>query len=373
MRKNIFLIILFLWALIPCSSCSSDDNDVTDVKEVDQKKGELEMIYSIADELDMKVICDVNLSGGSYYGKYAARDLVNKCDNYIKLYHNCYGHHASFWGWYINTEINPLTEMQKLKSLFWRELWKGVAESCHSVAPGTKVTISPFFILDQGTHRGFKFITPEETETWWYNTLKASGIDIVMLQDSGAEHLSFFTLAEREAFYKAFYNACRRTGKELWGNIETAEILARDWEHALEMERNGTQVWRFTPIDWLQEKIELAAQYATGIVSWGYYPYMDPSTDNSPLVVHGSGMDNTTRQANYNAYLEYQKRVPSTIPAGMKAQPKIKGTLWWFPTDLGSLDGKELETALRKEITNQKKIGFEYIWLVNACNHFVVK
>ena len=69
MRKNIFLIILFLWALIPCSSCSSDDNDVTDVKEVDQKKGELEMIYSIADELDMKVICDVNLSGGSYYGK----------------------------------------------------------------------------------------------------------------------------------------------------------------------------------------------------------------------------------------------------------------------------------------------------------------
>ena len=66
------------------------------------------------------------------------------------------------------------------------------------------------------------------------------GIDIVMLQDSGAEHLSFFTLAEREAFYKAFYNACRRTGKELWGNIETAEILARDWEHALEMERNGS-------------------------------------------------------------------------------------------------------------------------------------
>ena len=76
---------------------------------------------------------------------------------------------------------------------------------------------------------------------------------------------------------------------------------------------------------------------------------------------------------NTDAYLEYQKRVPSTIPAGMKAQPKIKGTLWWFPTDLGSLDGKELETALRKEITNQKKIGFEYIWLVNACNHFVVK
>ena len=100
---------------------------------------------------------------------------------------------------------------------------------------------------------------------------------------------------------------------------------------------------------------------------------MDPSTDNSPLVVHGSGMDNVTRQANYNAYLEYQKRVSSTIPTGMKVQPQIKGTLWWFPTDLGSLDGEELETAIRKEITNQKKLGFEYIWLVNACNHFVVK
>ena len=47
MRKNIFLITLLLLALIPCSSCSSDDNDIADVKEVDQKKGELEMIYSM--------------------------------------------------------------------------------------------------------------------------------------------------------------------------------------------------------------------------------------------------------------------------------------------------------------------------------------
>lgn len=375
MNKNSYSIIALLICLLSCVSCSSDnDSNTGSDKQIDQGQGELEMIYSIADEMNMKVICDFNLSGGGYYGKYAARDLVSRCDEYIKLYYNSYGHHSSFWGWYINTEINPLTKVNLSKSTFWRELWKGVTASCHKVAPNSKVTIAPFFIMDKEKRRGFSYIEPEEYTDWWYETLKETDIDILMMQDSGAEHLSFFTLGDREVFYKAFAAACRKAGKEFWADIETGEIVANNWDEAISMESSNTQVWRFTPIDWLQEKLELAAQYCTGIVNWGYYPYMDPNEGHSILTVQGSGMDNATRQANYNAYLNYQKSVSSSVSKGMKALPKINGTLWWFPaTGLDSMSKEELENSIRTEITNQKNLGFDYIWIVNACNHFVIK
>ena len=60
------------------------------------------------------------------------------------------------------------------------------------------VTISPFFLLDKDGLRGFEYLAPSEYEEWWGTTLSETGIDILMLQDSGEHRL--FSLTERAPF-----------------------------------------------------------------------------------------------------------------------------------------------------------------------------
>ena len=83
----------------------------------------LEMIYSIADKKGMRVISDLNMSGGAWYGTISADELEKKTREYISRYHVRYGKHKSFWGWYLkkwrlffqmNTFI--LTEMNVQKN-----------------------------------------------------------------------------------------------------------------------------------------------------------------------------------------------------------------------------------------------------------------
>ena len=59
---------------------------------------------------------------------------------------------------------------------------------------------------------GFPRVSPTEYAAWWEETLRQTKIDVVMLQDSGAEHLGFFTLADREPFFAAMQTACRAAG-----------------------------------------------------------------------------------------------------------------------------------------------------------------
>jgi hypothetical protein len=176
-----------------------------------------------------------------------------------------------------------------------------VAE-CHWVAPKTLVAISPFFLLDKEGLRDFRYLEPQEYEEWWSTTLAETKIDILMLQDSG-EHLRFFILDQRKPFFAAFARACRRAGTRFWVNVETGEEDFNDWgEYFTNIAKHQKpwDYWCFTPIDWLEQKLQLAASYAENIVNWGYYPFMTPD----PL----SGQELPGQQAAHQAYKAYFNR-----------------------------------------------------------------
>ncbi|MCK4982377.1 MAG: DUF4434 domain-containing protein, partial [Victivallaceae bacterium] len=249
----------------------------------------LEIIYKIADKKNMRVIIDLVPSGGDLFNKTTPEKAVAKAKTHINNIHKRYGSHNSFYGWYLNNELNPLHPSEQPVSLFWRKMWKGVVDECHRVVPGSEVTISPFFLLDKERFRGFIYLTPDEYAEWWETTLKETGIDIYMLQDSG-EHLAFFTMKQREPFFASVANACHNAGAQFWLNVETGEADVKNWKEYLELERkahslgkdkepsSGIVPWRFTPIDRLAEKLALAARYADNIINWGYYPFMNPYT-----------------------------------------------------------------------------------------------
>lgn len=257
----------------------------------------LETIFQIADENNMRVILDLPQAG--WYGKTAPQQMIDLSMAHIQRFFERYGRHRSFYGWYLNYEINPISPLEQDESRFWRLVWKAIVAECHRVAPNTVVTISPFFLLDRESLRGFKYLEPEAYEQWWSATLAETEIDILMLQDSG-EHLGFFTLDQREPFFAAFAKACRQAGTRFWINVETGEEDVNDWgEYFTNIQRRQKpwDYWRFTPIEWLEKKLCLAASYAENIVNWGYYPFMTPN----PL----PSQELPAKQAAYEAYKAY--------------------------------------------------------------------
>ncbi len=327
----------------------------------------LEIIYTVADKKGLRVINDIAMIGGAWHKTISADEFEEKNREYIKKYYARYGHHESFWGWYLNNEINPTKNTETQKSLFWRKVWKAAVDECHRVHPESKVTVSPFFLLDKEGLRGFEYLEPSEYEEWWTVTLKETGIDVLMLQDSG-EHLAFFTLEERKPFFTAFANACKKAGTKLWMNVESAQKSVANWSEAIEMERSGQTVWEFTEIGWLSQKLNLAAKYGEEIVNWGYYPFMTPS-ENSKFS-SDNWFDLSKRKEIYNSYKSYYENVLSGIAPGHKTRPIIKGTLWDLPSDYSGWSYEELKKAVEEEIEYQQAIGINLLWLFNTPDNF---
>jgi hypothetical protein len=267
---------------------------------IDSQTGEspndlMATVFTIADEKGMRVISDLPLGG--WYGKTSSEEMISEITGFAQRYHARYGQHRSFHGWYLNHEVNPIAPDDDAQSAYWRGVWKAAAETCHRLHPASIVTISPFFLLDAARRRGFVYLTPDQYAAWWGETLKQAGIDVLMLQDSG-EHLSFFTLADREPFWAAVAKACHDAHVKFWVNIETGHAVVADWDEYLRLEAERKVPWAVTPMDWLEQKLRLAARYGDNIVNWGYFPYMDPQ----------GGPE--ARKA-YAAYQDYYKHILS--------------------------------------------------------------
>jgi hypothetical protein len=267
----------------------------------------LEILFALADARGMRVIVDLPKAG--WYGETDAAAMIDTSRAFAEAFHDRYGAHPSFHGWYLNHEINPIAPHDAEQTQFWRRAWKGIVDACKQTAPDSIVAISPFFLLDKQRHRGFIYQTPEEYGAWWGETLNATGIDILMLQDSG-EHLAFFTLADREPFWAATAKACRAAGAQFWLNVESAEVPAANWEEYLQWEREKTVRYEVVPMDKLAGKLRLAAQYADSIINWGYFPFMNP---HEPPVTRVDGA--------VEAYAAYRAHAQGVL-AGAESQGK---------------------------------------------------
>lgn len=370
---HVFLKYLLLTAILevtlPALGCKPGYPEPNRVTPGVEKEGDgmdaLDIIYRVAEEKGMRVIADLNMNGGELYKKHTLEYVNSEYKKHIPLFYKRYGKYKSFWGWYLNNELNPLKPDEVTNSTYWRKAWKAAVSECKRVAPKTVVTISPFFLLDKNAYRGFEYLQPIVYEQWWAKTLAETGIDILMLQDSGAEHLGFFTLEDRRPFFQAFKNACEQAGSKLWLNVETGEVDARDWEDAIQMERSNTQKWVYTKTEWLAQKLALAAEFGDNIVNWGYYPYMNPALSAGPYLSDNTPAD--IREANYTSYKDYvtqelQKPAP---PAGTPS-PLLRGTLWWLPANYAGFTKEKLEATIREQIDYQAAIGFDILWIVNA-------
>lgn len=362
---QIYLIVFGIF-LSTCSAKHIEPNKVPPIaKENKEKLDVLDIIYRIAAEKNMRVISDLNVNGGDVYKNFTVEAAESQYKSFVKKYHDRYGKYKSFWGWYLNNELNPLKENETTMSTFWRKIWKSAVTACKNVAPASKVTISPFFLLDKESYRGFEYLQPITYEKWWSKTLSETGIDILMIQDSGAEHLGFYTIADRRPFLQAFKNACDQSGSELWINVETGEVDAKNWEEAIQMEKSNTQKWVYTKTEWLAEKLDLATEFGNEIISWGYYPYMNPIATAGPYLV-----DNTpeeTLKANYNSYKAFYNRIKDNpIKDGTLTKPLINGSLWWIPVNYENFTSEDLERMVKQQIQNQQDLGFDVIWIVNT-------
>ena len=334
----------------------------------------IDAIFDGADKLGMHIIVETSVSGGGLYEEGADLDtLISRQDSWMRRFYAGYGEHPSFEGWYYGNEINPVDTLDEAKSHFWRSLWAASSKTAKELNPEDVTTVSPFFILDRDQWRGFRFFQPEEYSVWWAESLREGGIDILMLQDSGAEHQAFFTIEDRRPFIEAFAEACRQAGAQFWVNVETGQVRASDWPDAVAQEQQRRRVWEFTPISFLAQKLDLAAQYATGTINWGYYPLMTPT--DGPVVslkdIDGQkAIDLSTRKDNYEAYRAYVATVPEEPAPGRKIRPLLGGTLWWLPAGIDTLPRKEALSALQAELEGLHAVGIDRIILGSLPQYF---
>ncbi|MBR5035376.1 MAG: DUF4434 domain-containing protein [Bacteroidales bacterium] len=331
-------------------------------------------IFKGADERGMHIIVETNITGGGLFEEGADLEtIVSQQDCWMRRFYARYGDHPSFEGWYYGNEINPVDTLDEAKSYFWRALWGASSKTAKELNPDALTTISPFFILDKDEWRGFRYFQPEEYRVWWAESLRKGGIDILMLQDSGAEHQAFFSIEERRPFIEAFAAACSQAGAQFWVNVETGQVRANDWPDAVAQERERRRAWEFTPIDLLAQKLDLAAQYATGTINWGYYPLMTPTDGVAVSLKDIDGqkaIDLSTRKDNYEAYRAYVASVPQEPAPGHLIRPVLGGTLWWLPGGIDALPRKEAFRAIEDELDNLHAVGIDRIILGSLPKYF---
>lgn len=238
----------------------------------------LESLLDLCARRKVRAIIDTG-STGMWYGNLDLPKELEVCGGFISRLGELFRGHPAFFAWYVPQEIYMCWgDMAR----YIDGLYPGLVERCKKAAD-LPVTVSPFFILDRDKVFGdFRFNEPEEYQRYWARLIRRSGLDVVMLQDSG-EHFSYVTNEMRRPFFEAMSAACREGGAKFWGNVETAEYVCPSKDEFVRLygkihhsQAKGLP-WRAVPIDRLREKLGLAAEYSEEIVTWGYREFCQPS------------------------------------------------------------------------------------------------
>jgi len=245
---------------------------------LDHPADPLGVLMDLCARRKVQVIIDTG-STSVWYKTLNLKEELQFCQNNIRRIGERFAGHPAFCAWYIPHEIYMCWGKE---AAYIDALYPALVESCKRAA-NLPVTLSPFFILDRDKVFGdFIYNEPDEYRRYWTRLIRKSGLDIIMLQDSG-EHFSYVTNAERRPFFEAMYEACKEAGARLWGNVETAEYVCSSKEEYLRLygrvhhsEAKGLK-WRPVPIERLKQKLALAAEFSERIVTWGYREFCRPS------------------------------------------------------------------------------------------------
>jgi len=226
----------------------------------------------------VQVILDTGLTA-NWYAPLDLKGELELCRKNIETIGKHFAGHPAFHAWYIPQEIYMAWDAM---DDYVQELYPALTEACKKAAK-LPVTLSPFFILDRTKVFGdFRFNEPDEYRQYWSKLIKKSGLDIIMLQDSG-EHFSYVTNEQRRPFLDAMSRACRDSGARFWANVEVAEMECPSLEEYVRLygrvhHSTAKNIpWRPVPIERLREKLILAAEFAERIVSWGYQEFCRPA------------------------------------------------------------------------------------------------
>jgi Domain of unknown function (DUF4434)/Domain of unknown function (DUF5109)/F5/8 type C domain len=201
-----------------------------------------------------------------------------------------YGSHTSFVGWYLPFEVDNLNEQQQSQ---WDNLvsfYTTVGNYLHTLAPGKKIIIAPFFNANLGSSAE----TPAQWTTMWEYILSRSPLDILALQDGiGAGHA---TVSQLPTWYQATQTAiCTSApGMKFWSDAETYVVVSG-----------------FNPIftSTLVADMKVEDPYVSNFLSFSFNHYMSPQQVNPVF---------------YNTYLDYLstqtvETTPPTAPTSLTA------------------------------------------------------
>ena len=255
----------------------------------------LPALLDLCDKHKFQVILDTGFSG-NWYVSLDLKQELDLCRRNIRKIADRVASHPAFHAWYLPHEIYMCWDEG---DAYIQQLYPALVDACRTAAR-LPVTVSPFFILDRTKVFGdFRFNEPEEYQDYWTRLIRRSGLDIIMLQDSG-EHFSYVTNEQRRPFFKAMSEACHHAGARFWGNVEIAEMECETIEGYVQRygrvhpsEAQGIP-WRPVPLPRLQSKLALAAEFSERLVSWSYQHFCRPSLGSEAA-------------AWYDAFLAYHK------------------------------------------------------------------
>ena len=172
----------------------------------------LRQLLDVCAHRQIQVIVDT----GSTSNWYAPLDLKRElelCRRNIGAVGEELAGHPAFFGWYIPHEIYmDWGVMHDYVS----HLYPALVEACKRAA-ALPVTLSPFFILDRTKVFGdFRFNEPDEYEEDRGKLIRKSGLDIVMMQDSG-EHFSYVQDAQRRPLFRGHVKSLPSQRGEILG------------------------------------------------------------------------------------------------------------------------------------------------------------
>ncbi len=164
-----------------------------------------------------------------------------------------YGHHKSFYGWYLAQEIGKNEEKYHIT-----DIYNALGERIKNITPGKPILISPYYYgpkIDPGN-----FLSPEKTAEQWNSLLSQfKYIDFCAYQDGPVP------THELPKYWETMHGIFKSHKIKLWANVET---FTRDMPI------------KFPPIDIrdLTAKLRAAEPYVEKAITFEFSHFMSPNS-----------------------------------------------------------------------------------------------